>query len=92
MFSEEFDQLNHMQKRDEDYETKFESLISKYEAVLTSHKRKPKHEVVYAHTRAVYNQLVRDFLASMPKICENCGAASPTIVRDGYVVFSPKSF
>ena len=78
------DQLNQNQKREEDYEAKFDSLIAKYESIITSHKRHPKHEVVYTHTRSIYNQLIRDFMASMPKICENCGAASPTIVRDGY--------
>lgn len=41
--------------------------------------------MVYAHTRAIYNNLIREFLSSMPRICENCGAASPSIVRDGYL-------
>ena len=40
--------------------------------------------MVYTHTRAIYNNLIREFLSSMPRICENCGAASPSIVRDGY--------
>ena len=47
--------------------------------------RLPKHEVVYTHTRAIYNGLIREFLAAMPRICENCGAASPSIVRDGFL-------
>ena len=62
--------------------------MNKYEAIIASHKRHPKHEVVYAHTRAVYNQLTHDFLASMPTICENCGASAPTIVRDGYLSYN----
>ena len=35
--------------------------------------------------REVYNALVREFLASMPKVCENCGAASPALVRDRFL-------
>ena len=42
--------------------------------------------MVYTHTRAIYNNLIREFMASMPRICENCGAASPSIVRDGYLL------
>lgn len=41
--------------------------------------------MVFTHTREVFNSLVREFLLSMPKLCENCGAASPTIVRDGFL-------
>ena len=41
--------------------------------------------MVYTHTRAIYNGLIREFLAAMPRICENCGAASPSIVRDGFL-------
>ena len=78
------DQLNQNQKREDDYEAKLDALISKYESIISTHKRQPKHEVVYSHTRAIYNQLIREFMASMPTICENCGAASPSIVRDGY--------
>ena len=35
--------------------------------------------------REVYNALVREFLTSMPKVCENCGAASPALVRDRFL-------
>lgn len=41
--------------------------------------------MVYTHTRAIYNGLIREFLAAMPRICENCGATSPSIVRDGFL-------
>ena len=57
--------------------------MNKYEAIIASHKRHPKHEVVYAHTRAVYNQLTHDFLASMPTICENCGKKIVYLVPQG---------
>ena len=60
-------------------------MIRKYEGIIASSKSQPKHEVVYSHTRGVFNMLVREFLMNMPKLCENCGAASPTIVRDGFL-------
>lgn len=60
-------------------------MIHKYEAIIANGKRQPKHEVVYSHMRGVFNLLVREFLLNMPKLCENCGAASPTIVRDGFL-------
>lgn len=92
---EEFDQLNQRLKHSDEYDVEWEvslvfnynvqKLIHKYEAIISSCKRKPKHEVVFTHTREVFNSLVREFLLSMPKLCENCGAASPTIVRDGFL-------
>lgn len=40
---------------------------------------------MYTHTREVLTGLIREFLMNMPKLCENCGAASPSIVRDGFL-------
>lgn len=57
----------------------------KYEAILSSHKRLPKSEVIHTHMREVYGKLIREFLSSMPKVCENCGASSPSLVRDGFL-------
>ena len=41
--------------------------------------------MVYTHSREVFTALVREFMLNMPKLCENCGAASPSIVRDGFL-------